>query len=1116
MPVHQVLEALGSFDIELLGNVPREVLDNIDHFDHIAVIPGRMDPEQYGDNTLDVARYVGVVRKKRIADDGRTNLVEDDITISGVSMEFWLGDDDGKGAILESPVEFTNQGFTTVITDLLPDTVSNGTIYSVTGGYSGRHVYQTPRDAIKYVCDTLSTTDIPVGYRVNNDCSVDAGPESDLFVTNPTCIIMRKGSTQGEDMFMRALPSTVDMDIDMEDFATRVVMLAEADGDQLATGSADIASLAPGVNVYKDLFGNPLALTKLVSESDTLETNADTRAALALQDVIYPHRTLTVSTQDFDVYGSFEIGDYIYVYDPDSGLVDTSNEVYVRGVRINPMKLRVTESEFPVTSDYTVAHRSKDGTWTDITDYIHFEEVQPTQVTIGDFARDLTSTSNPAADRTGAVTPPNFSVPSAPAWVTASFQTTNYSDGVGNPKARQKLVWAQPLNTDGSTVTDGDHYELRYRLNAGSQYSQTWAAASTLTWDQMSTWDQPVNPDETVWQVLVLPWGDTSTVIHELPVGTAFESQIRAVDRGGNQGDWSLLSIWITSEDNIPPSQPAAPVVAGNPVSIQVVHELGRASGGTFNLENDLAFLEVHYSADNGFFPTTDTLVGHMKADQGMINAHTPAVGTFTIPETDDVFVKVVAVDMGGNRSNASEPSPVTAELIDSQHISELTASKITAGTLGADIILGASIKTAPEGQRVELNMQGLQAFNADGDPTINLSSNASGGDYLTLQDVDGNTVVSISEEGDGAFTNVYANNDLFVAGQDFLNEILPSLPRGVIAITDLSGNSPAYNGTMVPMGSVSIPAYDLTRQYAVGMGSVRMDRQAQTFIDRITIESYYAWDRPPTTSDPSLFTYQTIVGVGDATGETYTGDQNISIRYPFNLTSLGGSDLYVGFWFHCEESSATGLRVQGGDGGLIYAEDVGPVVDRGVYDLTGGTTGGGGGGGGAIQTFTKSYSSTWTRSYQGDGSLRISNGDMYQGYYSSTNGNQRSLIGFDDDKIRSDLSGATIKKVELTLDNVHFYNNSGGTAVIGTHDYGSSPSTWSGSRVDESRQNFSWAKGAKKTVTLSNSFGTDFKSGNATGIALGPGDSTSLTYYSYFSGQNSSNKPVLKITYTK
>lgn len=1104
MSVTQVHEALGSFEFELLGNVPREILDGIDHFDHIAVIPGRIDPKQYGDGCLTAARYVGVVRRKKIADDGRTNLIQDDIRISGVGMEFWLGDDDGKGAVIENYVDFTSASFNTVMNTLRPTSVSNGTIYTVTGSYSGRHVYETPRDAIKYVCETMSTEAIPVGYKVSNDAKLYAGPESDLFVTNPTCIIMRKGSTQGEDMFMRSLPSTVDMDIDMEDFTTRVVMLAESDGESLATGTAD---LGPGVNVYKDLFGNSLQLTRLVNESDTLEENADTRAALALRSTVNPHRTLTISTDDFDVHGSFEVGDYIYVYDPDSGLFDLANEVYIRGVRINPLKLRVTELDFAITENYTVAHRDKNGVWTDLSDYVHYEEDQPNQVVIGDFNRELTGTDSTISTRTGAVIPPDLTVPAAPAWVTASFQTTNYVDSEGNAKARQKLVWSTPLNTDGSAITDGDRYEIQYKLDSGSLYSQTWAAASTLTWDALNTWDQPVEPDDTPWQTIVVPWGENNTVIHELPVGTGFDSRIRAVDKGNNQGDWSLVSTWITSEDNIPPSAPAPPVVAGSKIAIQVVHELGMASGGTFNLENDLAYLEVHYSSDENFFPIPETLAGRLRADKGMMNSQNAAVGTFSIPETNEVYVKVVAVDTGGNRSSASEAAPVTAELIDSAHISELTASKITAGTLSAAIILSGSIKTAEEGQRVELNNLGLQAYDSNGDLTVNISSEPSGGDFISLSDADGNTVANIADTGDASFANVYANTDLYIAGNS-ITENLDLLPRGILALTTSTSDTIATtdSGTAgaVCFNRIIVSDMDATRQYEVAYNNhFDVGTSQPTYIG---VSVYWAWNRKATTTDNDGVLFSQQWG-GRSTSST---DMAVSGLHSFNNTSPLG-DMHLGFYV---TSSVAGVRSEGETYNRVWLKDIGPIPS---YDnFVPEASGGGGGGSTPVQTYTKTYTSTWTRSYQGDGSLRISNGDIYQGYYSSTNGNQRSLIGFDDDQIRSDLSGATITKVEVRLDNTHFYNNSGGTAVLGTHDYGSAPSSWSGSRVNESRQNFSWAKGALKWVTVSNSFGTDLKSGAATGIALGPGDSTSLTYYGYFVGQNGTYKPQVRITYTK
>ncbi|MET7739617.1 fibronectin type III domain-containing protein [Streptomyces sp. NPDC005385] len=723
MSVNQVHEALGAFEFELLGNVPRDVLDSIQYFSHIAIIPGRLDPRQYGDGCLSAARYVGVVRGIKIADDGRTNLVEDDIRISGVGMEFWLGDDDGKGAVIETPVEFTAASFSTVMNNLRPSSVSNGTLYAVSGSYTGRHVYETPRNAIKYVCDTLSTTAVPVGYRVTNDAKLNAGPESSLFVTNPTCIIMRKGGTQGEDVFTRALPSTVNLDQDMEDFSTRVVMLAESDGDSFVTGAADIGTVSPGTNVYKDMFGNALALTRLVSESDTVELNANARAEIALRSVIDPHRTLTLATQDYDIHGSFETGDYVWVYDPDAGLVDTANEVVIRGVRINPLKLRVTEAEWPITEGYTVALRSANGTWSDLTDYIHWEDSTTAKVVVGDYARNLTDSAESVANRLGAVSQPDSTVPAAPAWVPASFQTTTYLDANGYAKARQKLVWSQPLNADGTGITDGSHYEVQFRLDSGAQFSQTWADLSALHWDQLNTWDAPIVSDSIQWQSLFVGWDQTSLVIHELATGTAYDFRIRAVDTSANAGNWSVQQTITTREDDIPPSTPAAPVVAANLVSIQVTHSMGKASGGTYNLENDLAHLEVHYSYDNGFTPSDATKAGLLRANQGLMSAQVPTVGSFTIAETQQVYVKVVAVDLSGNRSSPSAAATATAELIDDEHITSLTVSKLLAGTISADWILGANIRTNDVGARIELGPAGLAAYNADGVQTVDIGS---------------------------------------------------------------------------------------------------------------------------------------------------------------------------------------------------------------------------------------------------------------------------------------------------------------------------------------------------------------------------------------------------------
>lgn len=721
MAVTEVLNQLGEFEFELSTTVPRDVLDTIQYFGHVAFIPGRLDPKQYGDSLLTAARYVGVVRRRTLGDDGRTNKVQDNIRIGGVGMAFWLGDEDGKGDVIETPINFTAQGFSSVMTGLLPVAVQPGTFGTVAGTYTGSHQYETRRSAIQYVCDTMSTTSIPVTWRVNGNGTLDAGPHTDLFVTTPKCIIVRKGTSPGDDMFTRSLQGNVDYEEDMEDFTTRVVMLGEASSENFATGTADIAGAN---NPYKDVHGNSLKLTRLVSESDTLENNADTRAAIALNQYSSSRKEFSFSTSDYDVHGSFNVGDYVYVYDPDLGLMDTANEVTFRGTILNPVKVQVFETTWSITEDFTVAYRDSAGNWTDLTDSVHFEEVTDAKVVIGDPTRTLTTSSESAvAIRSGLVDAPNNSIPDAPTWVTGSFETTTYLDSHGYAKARQKLVWNQPLNTDSTAITDGLSYEIQYRLNAGAILNATWADLSALNWDQLNTWDEPILPDNVQWQSQIVGWGDTSAVVHELATGTDYVFRIRAVDIGGNQGAWSLQETVTTSQDNIPPSTPAAPTVAGSLVAIQVTHQLGKATGGTFNLENDLAALEVHYSSDNGFTPTDATKAGILRANQGMMLSNVPAVGTFPISQTDAVYVRVVAVDQSGNRSSPSSVASVTAQLIDDSHISNLTVSKLLAGTISADWILGARIKTGDSGARVELSASGLQAFDSVGTQTVDISS---------------------------------------------------------------------------------------------------------------------------------------------------------------------------------------------------------------------------------------------------------------------------------------------------------------------------------------------------------------------------------------------------------
>lgn len=712
MAVTEILRKLGSWELKLSPGIPRDVLDALDYFGHIAIIPGRDIPvAQYGDTLLDAARYVGVVRTRTWGDDGRTNAVGDDLSVGGVGMALWLGDEDGKGDVYENAIEPASATFADTINMLLPASgaVTAGTIYPVSGQYTGRHHYETPRTAIDYVCDTMSTTNTPVAWRVNGNGTLDAGPESDLFVTSPQCVIVTRGA--GEDMSMRALIGSTDVTRDAEDYSTRVLLLAEGEGSSIATGSADIS---PATN-YRDIHGNPLVMTRMVSESDTSTVNADTRAQLQLNRFTATRTALTLSTADYDIHGTFDVGDYVWVYDPDAGLVDTANEITFRGQRLNPIKLQVTEVQWSVTDAYTVAYRSGDGTWWDLSRYFVPETDSTVSVTVGDIQRALTSAgTEPVGTRPNADT----STPGVPTFV-EPFTGAAYLDARGYTRARVILSWNAPNNVDGSTVLDGDHYDIRYAIDTDMIYPATWSQVSQVRWQDLQIWSQPFAAPDTEWQYMTVGWDQTTAELLDLSPGVGYDVQIRAVDSTGNTGAWSATTTFVATEDNIPPSTPAAPSVAGSRIALQITHELGKSSGGTFNLESDLQHLEIHVDYEPNFTPSADTLKGKVSATAGMIQAQIPVVTTVQVEETSTRYVRVIAVDKAGNKSGPSEAASSTALLIDDAHISDLTVTKVTAGTISADWIVGARIKTADTGARAEMSASGFEAYNSGGTRTF-------------------------------------------------------------------------------------------------------------------------------------------------------------------------------------------------------------------------------------------------------------------------------------------------------------------------------------------------------------------------------------------------------------
>lgn len=170
------------------------------------------------------------------------------------------------------------------------------------------------------------------------------------------------------------------------------------------------------------------------------------------------------------------------------------------------------------------------------------------------------------------------------------------------------------------------------------------------------------------------------------------------------------------------------------------------------------------------------------------------------------------------------------------------------------------------------------------------------------------------------------------------------------------------------------------------------------------------------------------------------------------------------------------------------------------------------------LKNYTKTFTATWSRGYNQGGGQISSGSNQDQGYYSGTNGNTKSAIGFDDSAIRNAIGNGSVEKVELYLYWNHWYFNSGGTAIIGRHGTSGAQSSWDAlaSKFTDVIRSGNWPKPGGRWVNITSMYANGWKNGDIRGILIGPGPSTSKEYYGTFNGAAQGNPPKLRVTYRK
>ena len=574
--------------------------------------------------------------------------------------------------------------------------------------YTGKHYLESAYKALKTIS---ASTDAE--FKINNDGTLDVGPPTALFsgheTDTPEGMIVRDMS--GADPSITGY-SGVDLstEFDAEDYVSRVELTVNQYGNEINLGQADAKDVP-----YKDLFGNELERIQILAENDIPTSLRNVRAEAYLNEYNKIQKTLSVGLEDYDISGDIGTGDIIFVWDPDVGFEDTAadaalenrdrHEITYQGQILHPIKIRVMGLSFPIAEGMGVYYRDGDGNYIDLSDYVEFES-GVTQIEVGATQKNIREDLRGTAAIVSVGGSNEFTVPDAPTNFTAAVGS--YQDGTGSPVAFAQLTWDEPTNTDGTTITDGNMYRVRYR--------------QVTDVDGNGLIDSNDN-QITDFEYLTVNWGTNAAIIKGLGVGNTYEFGVTAIDNSGFSGGFAVINAVQMPNDGVAPPEPLPLTgtfgsLAGNAARVTVVHNLGAAKdldGNTianpvnFSLPRDIDHLNVYRGTTSNFTISSNNQVGQIIARAGHIDGQIQAMGSFPTTTSGTAYYRVTAVDVAGNESDPSVSAQVTEELIDTQYVEngfittakigtaqvtsanifDLTASKITAGTItGKEIII--------------------------------------------------------------------------------------------------------------------------------------------------------------------------------------------------------------------------------------------------------------------------------------------------------------------------------------------------------------------------------------------------------------------------------------------
>lgn len=214
-------------------------------------------------------------------------------------------------------------------------------------------------------------------WRVNPDNTLDWGEAADLFVDRTEVVLAEA------DLVVIGLP---EVEESAETRLTRVKVIGAE--RQLPTGARVLitgeATNDPGD--AEDWNGEPLNRTRLIEDSTV--DHRDYASALAAYDAERNSdrkQAVQMGVSDWRALGDFSVGDWVYIYKPESDIEDLSNPVTHHGTEIFPQQQRVLSRTWRLgAGPFRAEIRASDGSTVDITESVRWEKDTTAQIEVGD------------------------------------------------------------------------------------------------------------------------------------------------------------------------------------------------------------------------------------------------------------------------------------------------------------------------------------------------------------------------------------------------------------------------------------------------------------------------------------------------------------------------------------------------------------------------------------------------------------------------------------------------------------------------------------------------------------------------------------------------------------